>query len=149
MGCIPLPAFNAAGELPEGVHQATIDEITARFGTGSPQRQEVATRLLRIYQLANATEKLDRVIIFGSYITTKPDPNDIDVVFVMRDDFEIHTCNETTRRLFDHLQATEEFGASVFWLRPSRLFLETLEEFIEGWQIKRDATRRGIVEVRL
>ena len=92
---------------------------------------------------------MDRVIIFGSYITTKPDPNDIDVVFVMRDDFEIHTCDESTRRLFDHLQATEEFGASVFWLRPSMLFLETLEEFIEGWQIKRDLTRRGIVEVRL
>ena len=109
----------------------------------------VTARLLRIYHLANATEKLDRVIIFGSYITTKPDPNDIDVVFVMCDDFEIHTCDEATRRLFDHLQATEAFGASVFWLRPSLLFLETLEEFIAGWQIKRDLTRRGIVEVRL
>jgi len=31
---------------------------------------------------------------------------------------------------------------------PSLLFLETLEKFIEGWQAKRDGTRRGIVEVR-
>ena len=37
---------------------------------------------------------------------------------------------------------------SVFWVRPSLLFLETLEEFIAGWQVKRDQTRRGIVEVR-
>lgn len=145
---MPLPAFDSAGELPEGVHQATIDEITARFGSGTPQRQEVTARLLRIYHLANATEKLDRVVIFGSYITTKPNPNDVDVVLVMSDDFEVHACDEATRRLFDHTQATEEFGASVFWLRPSMLFLETLEEFIEGWQIKRDQTRRGIVEVR-
>jgi len=41
-----------------------------------------------------------------------------------------------------------KFGASIFWIRPSMLLLESLEEFIEHWQIKRDRTRRGIVEVR-
>jgi hypothetical protein len=40
-------------------------------------------------------------------------------------------------------------GLAMTWLRPSMLFLETLEEFIEHWQIKRDMTCRGIVEVRL
>jgi len=145
---MPLPDFDSVGDLPEGVYQATIDEMRARFGHGTPQRQAITARLLRIYHLAEATGKLDRVIIFGSYITTKPDPNDVDVVLIMSDDFEIHACDEVTRRLFDHTQAAEEFGASIFWLRPSMLFLETLEEFIEHWQIKRDLTRRGIVEVR-
>jgi hypothetical protein len=145
---MPLPNFDSVGDLPEGVHQATMDEIRARFGHGTPQRQAVTARLLRIYHLAAATGKLDRVIIFGSYITTKPDPNDVDVVLVMHDDFEVQACDEATGRLFDHTQATEAFGASIFWLRPSMLFLETLEEFIEHWQIKRDLTRRGIVEVR-
>ena len=145
---MPLPEFDSVGDLPEGVYQATMDEIRARFGYGTPQRQAVTARLLRIYHLAAATGKLDRVIIFGSYITTKPDPNDVDVILVMHDDFEVHACDAATRRLFDHTQATEAFGASIFWLRPSMLFLETLEEFIEHWQIKRDLTRRGIVEVR-
>jgi hypothetical protein len=145
---MPLPEFDSVGDLPEGVHQATMDEIRARFGHGTPQRQAVTARLLRIYHLAAATGELDRVIIFGSYITTKPDPNDVDVILVMSDDFEVHAYDEATRRLFDHTQAAEAFGASIFWLRPSMLFLETLEEFIEHWQIKRDLTRRGIVEVR-
>ncbi|MDI6791732.1 MAG: hypothetical protein QME81_02530 [bacterium] len=92
--------------------------------------------------------ELERFIIFGSYVTTKPDPNDVDIVIVMRNDFQVPACGEETRRLFDHTQATEEFGASIFWIRSSMLFLETLEEFIEHWQIKRDRTRRGIVEVR-
>jgi predicted nucleotidyltransferase len=146
---MPLPDFDSVGDLPEGVYQATMDEIRARFGHGTSQRQAVTARLLRIYHLAAATGKLERVIIFGSYITTKPDPNDVDVVLVMSDDFEVQACDKATRRVFDHTQATEEFGASIFWLRPSMLFLETLEEFIEHWQIKRDLTRRGIVEVRL
>jgi hypothetical protein len=46
------------------------------------------------------------------------------------------------------MQAAEEFGASIFWIRLSMLILESLEEFIEHWQIKRDRTRRSVVEVR-
>ena len=31
---MPLPQLNRAGELPGGVHQATIDEVLAQFGAG-------------------------------------------------------------------------------------------------------------------
>jgi hypothetical protein len=67
----------------------------------------------------------------------------------MADDFRLHAYGAETRRLFDHMEAEEEFGASIFWIRPSLLILETLETFIAHWQITRDGTRRGIVEVRL
>ena len=143
-----LPELNEQGELPPGVHQATIDEVTARFGKGTGQRQDVSDRLKRIYQIARATGKLDRLIIFGSYVTAKPEPNDVDVVLIFSDDFEVSTCSEETRLLLDHGRAADVFGASVFWVRPSLLFLETLEEFVASWQVKRDQTRRGIVEVR-
>jgi hypothetical protein len=145
---MPLPHFDHQGELPAGVHQATIDEIITRFGSGTPQRQAVTARLLRIYNLLKTTGKLERLIIFGSYVTTKPNPNDVDLVLVLADDFDLQACDEETRRLFEHTEAAEEFGASIFWIRPSMLLLERLEEFIAHWQIKRDRTRRGIVEVR-
>lgn len=143
-----LPNFNSKGELPEGVYQATIDEVIARFGTGTPRRQEVSANLLRIYHLAKATGKLERLIIFGSYVTTKPSPNDVDIVLVFSDDFDFTAYDEKTRKLFEHNKAEEEFSASVFWIRPALLILETLDEFISHWQIKRDRTRRGIVEVK-
>ncbi len=145
---MPLPQLNRAGELPEGVHQATIDEVVAQFGSGTPHRRAVTVRLQRINALARATGKLERLILFGSYITAKPDPNDVDIILVMRDDFDVQTCDEESQPLFDHLRAEETFGASVFWIRPALLVLETLEEFIAHWQITRDQTRRGIVEVR-
>jgi len=143
-----LPNFNNKGELPDGVHQATIEEVISRFGTGTPQREDVTTRLQRIYQLAKSTGKLERLVIFGSYITTKLNPKDVDVVLVFYDDFDLTACDEETRKLFDHGKAEDEFGASVFWIRPSMLILETLDQFIAYWQIKRDRTLRGIVEVR-
>jgi hypothetical protein len=115
---------------------------------GAPQRQALTARLLRIYELVTATGRLDRLILFGSYITSKPEPNDIDVVLVMQNDFEIEACDEVTRALFNHARAAETFGASIFWIRPAMLLMETLEEFITHWQIKRDHTLRGIVELR-
>lgn len=143
-----LPNFNNKGELPEGVYQATIEEIVSRFGTGTPQRENVTARLQRIYQLAKSTGKLERLIIFGSYVTTKPNPKDVDIVLVFHDDFDLTACDEETRKLLDHQNAEIEFGASVFWIRPSMLILETLDHFVAYWQIKRDRTLRGIVEVR-
>ena len=143
-----LPNLNHAGELPIGIYQATIDEVIARFGSGTLQREIVTARLQRIYQIAKDTGNLQQLIIFGSYITAKPEPNDVDVVIIFSDDFDLTVCSENVKRLLNHQKAENEFGASIFWIRPSLLLLETLDEFIEGWQVKRDGTRRGIIEVR-
>src|SRR5262245_23672201 len=97
-----LPDFNNEGELPQGVHQAEMSEVLARFGAGSPQRQAVTERLLRISALAKATGQLNRLVLFGSYVTTKPNPNDIDVILIFDDDFDMRTCDDVTRALLDH-----------------------------------------------
>ena len=143
-----LPNLNHQGELPEGIHKTTIDEVVSQFGSGTSQREVVTARLQRIYQLAKGTGYLQRFLIFGSYITAKPEPNDIDVVLVFDDDFNMAVCSEEVKKLLSHQLAATEFGASIFWIRPSLLFLQTLDEFIEGWQVKRDGTLRGIVEVK-
>jgi hypothetical protein len=49
-----------------------------------------------------ATGKLDRLISFGSYITATPDPNDVDILLVMRNDFDVLARDEETQELFDH-----------------------------------------------
>jgi hypothetical protein len=144
---MPLPKLNRSGDLPAGVHAATLAEVIARFGAGTPERQSATERMLKVYHLAEATGALDRFVLFGSYVTAKLAPNDVDIILVMQDHFAVMDCDEETRRLFDHQQAQREFGASVFWIRPSLLLLETLDEFVAHWQIKRDRTQRGIVEV--
>ena len=102
---------------------------------------------MRIHRLADTTGYLDRFILFGSFVTSKADPNDVDILLVMRDDFVLKVCSGETCKLFYHDEAEAEFGASIFWIRPTMLVLDTLEEFIIHWQTKRDLGRRGIVEV--
>jgi hypothetical protein len=61
-----LPPFNEQGDLPPGIHRATLTEILEQFGQGSVQRRAVADRLNRLYHLAVSTGKLARFIVFGS-----------------------------------------------------------------------------------
>ena len=49
------PDFNDNGDLPVGIHQATLDEVLQHFGTGTIQRRLVGQRLARIYKLAKST----------------------------------------------------------------------------------------------
>jgi hypothetical protein len=142
-----LLQFNIQGDLPPGLHKVTLAEILKRFGPGSEARQAATAVLQRIHQLVTATGKLERFVIFGSYITAKPEPQDVDVVLVMKDDFSLAACDEQARALFDHQRAQAEVGASIFWLCPGALLRGTLEEFLLGWGTKRDLTLRGIVEV--
>jgi hypothetical protein len=144
---MPLPAFDIRGDLPVGVHQATLTEVLARFDHGTPQRELVTTRLVRVYELAQRTGKLLRFIIFGSYVTAKPEPNDIDIILVMRDDFREEDYTEDVLPVFNHLRAHDELGVSVFWTRPGAVLLETVDDFIAFWQVKRDLTAHGIIEV--
>ena len=146
---MPLPDFDETGELPEGVYLASLGEVIARFGGGDTQRRAVCGRLERIFDLAKATGGLERFVVFGSFITAKPAPNDVDIILIMRDDFDLSACDGESKMLFEHAQAETSFGASVFWIRPSLLLIETVDEFIAHWQVKRDRTRRGIVEVKI
>jgi hypothetical protein len=143
---MPLPPLNGHGELPEGVHQAMLDEVIAQFGTGTPQRQAATARLLRLYNLVKATNRLERFIIFGSYVTAKSAPNDIDIFLIMAEAFDVNDWGEETRVVFAHAQAQSRFGASVFWVTRSTS-RPNIESLLTAWQTTRDQTRRGIVEV--
>jgi hypothetical protein len=112
-----IPEFNENGDLPVGIHPATLSDTIGRFGIGSAQRQIVADRLMRIHELARQTGHMCRFIVFGSFVTSKPDPNDVDIVIIMDDDFIADLFNADTRRLFDHAVSQAHFGASIFWVR--------------------------------
>jgi hypothetical protein len=106
----------------------------------------VAQRLERIYRLAIGTGQLARFVVFGSFVSAKREPADLDVFLLMNDSFDMGQLTGESRILFDHGVAQAHFGVSVFWLRRLAA-LGGEEQTIAGWQIKRDGTRRGIMEI--
>ena len=142
-----LPEFNELGDLPAGVFRASWHEVVERFGGGTQQRLRCTRILSHVHDMAVRTGHLGRFVIFGSYITAKPDPNDVDVILVMDDDFHRDEMPLEMRGLFDHAVAQARFGASVFWVKPSALIGDRVDDFVAHWQVKRDNSKRGIVEV--
>lgn len=144
---MPLPDFNAFGDLPPGIHRATMDEVVIRFGSAGAARLRCTRNLGHIFDLAARTGRLERFVIFGSYVTDKPAPNDVDIILVMSDAFHPEDAPIESRGLFDHAVAQARFGASVFWIKPSIVIGEPLDDFIAHWQHRRDGSLRGIVEI--
>ena len=147
---MPLPDFLMLKEISPLLFIVLHSiEVLARFGAHTPRRKEVSNRLLKVFDIAKSTGKLQRFIIYGSYVTGEPNPRDVDIILILQDDFMVESCDDPRQAVFDHARAENDIGVSVFWVRPALIFLQTVDEFIEGWQIKRDKTRRGIVEVIL
>ena len=76
-----LPPFDESGNLPRGIHRASIGEIVDRFGHGSPEREVEIRELLELIAWAKQ-HSVRRLIINGSFVTEKRDPNDVDVVLL-------------------------------------------------------------------
>jgi Family of unknown function (DUF6932) len=99
------------------IHQASLTEALSCFGSGSARRKWLGERLRELFTLAESTGKLHRAFLWGSYVTAKESPNDLDLLLVMAEDFSLDRLGEDQRILFDYPQARIRFQADVFWTK--------------------------------
>lgn len=128
------------------MHSATEDEVISRFAITSVRRQWLGERLRDLLKTAKSTGKLERVFLWGSFVTSKESPNDLDVLLVMAADFNLEQVPRDCRGLFSHTRARIRFTADVFWTKAS-ISQETLDLWLDTYQLGKDLRRRGIVEV--
>jgi predicted nucleotidyltransferase len=85
-----IPALNEDGLLPEGIHDCTPEEAKARFGNfqGSDRRPQLWVRLEEFLAEVMACGMVEAVVLNGSFVTGKPEPNDIDLILVVRADHD-------------------------------------------------------------
>ena len=143
---LALPAFNEDGDLPPGVHPATLSEILdrlrCRIGPTSCRDRSFESYL--------SARFLDRATgafrVFGSFVTAKAEPNDVDIVLLMEDRFDLASVTGEAALVFQHMEADAHFGASMFWTRRSGA-IGGEQAMIEYWQVRREGGQRGIVEI--
>jgi hypothetical protein len=82
-----IPAFRPDGYLPEGLYLASEAEATFRFGGTSRRRQRLTLRLRRWLGLVRQIGGR-RLLVDGSYVTAKREPNDVDAVVLLPTDFQ-------------------------------------------------------------
>ena len=83
---LAIPDLNDDGVLPEGLHECSLDEVIERFGqfSQSDRRRRLGQRLQEFLREVGSTRLAVAVIVDGSFVTGKREPNDIDLVLVLR-----------------------------------------------------------------
>lgn len=81
-----LPPFDDVGNLPPGIHLCSVAELVERFGKGSEERETEISELVQFIEAAKAAG-VRRLLVNGSFVTGKLDPNDVDVVFLPEADY--------------------------------------------------------------
>ena len=141
-----IPEFRADGYLPEGLYPASEAEITFRFGPSSRRRRRLVLRLRRWMELSRLVGGL-RLLIDGSFVTARSEPDDIDAVILLPSDFQ--------HQIEQGIEAALELEEMILTRRPEELFAAEDEtdwnEWIDFFSRTREADgrRKGLVEVIL
>jgi hypothetical protein len=141
-----IPAFRLDGYLPEGLHRADEIEVTFRFGSATPRRRRLVLRLRRWLDLARQIG-VRRFLVDGSFVTAKPDPNDIDAVIFLPTDFQLQVQRD--------LDAALDLEQMLLTRSPEELFAAEDETDWNDWfeffsrTREADGRRKGLVEIIL
>ena len=76
-----IPNFDDNGYLPPGIHMATLAEIAERFGQGDDQRRAGMDSIRWLVDIARRAG-VERIIVNGSFVTDRFEPNDVDCVLL-------------------------------------------------------------------
>jgi hypothetical protein len=122
--------------------------LRSRAGPRSVKRIWLSGRLRALLALAGESGQLRRVFIWGSFVTLKAAPRDLDILLVMAEGFEVDAISALAQTVFDSVRAKLLFEADVFWARAS-IGDELLDLWLDTYQTSRSFQKRGIVELEL
>lgn len=88
---MPIPDFNPDGILPAGIFTCSLEEIEEHFGRfrGTDRRPSLTFKLIEYMKELRSANIAKSIIINGSYITDIDQPNDIDVLLILKDDIDL------------------------------------------------------------
>ncbi|XZN95991.1 MAG: DUF6932 family protein [Microcoleus sp.] len=94
-----IPEFDENGNLPPGVHFCEWEEFNERFGTNFKRENMIRGLKLAMTQLKAAGCRT--IYINGSFVTSKPDPNDFDACYD-GETLDMDDLRVNAPRLFNH-----------------------------------------------
>jgi hypothetical protein len=147
---MPIPELDDHGVLPPGVYDCSLDELQERFGRFEVSERRVAlcARLAEFCTEARGTPIIVEIIVDGSFVTSKAEPNDIDLVVVLSAD---HPEGEQLRpfeyNLLSRRRVRRSFGFDVLVARAASAEYHQYIEFFAQVRGAPDITK-GLLRVR-
>ena len=130
-----IPEFHEHGYLPPGIHRAPLDEIAARFGAGAELRRVQMESLRWMVELAWKAG-VQRIIVNGSFVTDKWEPNDVDCVLLVGPDYP------------HHAEADDELHTGLAFITMELVDSDGFRQYTERYfATDRNLETKGMIEV--
>lgn len=146
-----IPLLDEHGFLPVGVHDCTLDELKGRFGSFqlSDRRPQLFARLEAFLSEARASRLVASVVVDGSFVTAKPEPNDIDLIveLVATHDFAAD-LSPAEYNVVSKQRVQRRFGFDMLLAREGSVECDRWTEFFQQVRLE-PARQKGILRVRL
>ena len=146
---MPLPDFDSTGILPPGLHAAPLAEVLIRFGTGSDARQRQAELLRHVAGATANYPTIKRILVWGSFVTSQPEPNDLDYSIVVSITHKWAQIAAAHRRFLLPFDARLHYGADVGYLAIPDYPLDRYVQLLDFLCHTRTLSSCGIVEISL
>ena len=148
---MPIPDLNDHGFLPSGIHDCSLEDIGARFGTfQSTDRRPRLYRQLQVFvEEARSTNLLVAIIVNGSFVTNKPDPGDIDLILVLPNDYDVSAdLRPVEYSILSKRRVRRRYGFDILVARENA---HEYEQYVGYFQEVRGqpSVRKGILRIRL
>ena len=138
-----IPAFDENGNLPPGVHPATLQEMEARFTwTGTRQR---LCQGLKGALASLVAAGVRRLWIDGGFVTAKDEPADVDGCWEYHAAVDVEKLDPVFLDLSPPREAMRMKYGVDFLIAHARVGDAPNRTVVEFFQVDREGNRKGIV----
>jgi hypothetical protein len=144
-----LPNFDENGFLPEGVWECSLKEFSRRFAMfrRSDRRFNLFAGLEEFLTEIIKTDWVDEIIIDGSFVTDKDEPNDIDILLALALRTTKLEMPFWIELILDSTALRRKYGFDVMIVRnQSPKYYKNLDFF---QQVRQSELRKGVVRLIL
>ena len=126
----------------------SLENVQKRYGTSTPRRQFLFERFRMVVQLLRESGQVKHIYLFGSFLTTTPMPDDVDLFVVMAKGFTTVGLREPVAAIFAHDMCRIRYNIDVFWVTEA-VGKEQVEAILDVFSRGRLRQPQGILGVRL
>jgi hypothetical protein len=138
-----VPEFNKYGNLPAGIYKSSLTCIKKRFGLNSKKRISLFKDFQNFLELITPFKtNIKRLILNGSFVTSKESPGDIDCIIIIENNFRF--TPDIVEKLCD---SKKLYNIHLFMFEEKNI--ESYRDILNFFSKDRDLKPKGIIEVIL
>jgi hypothetical protein len=143
-----MPDFTENGLLPAGIYRVTLEVFEKRFAyfAHSDRRFRLYEKLRELCQQARQSGVVKRLLVGGSFVTAKAEPNDFDCILVLDASVIGRDLRPMEYNLVARQRARRIYGGDVMAVVEGSV---DYFEFMGLFQKTREHQSVGIVEIEL